>query len=496
MIELNNLVKHNGVIYTPEWIVKIVHDKTLPNDLADIAVCDPACGDGAFLIDVAERICKQAVQSKDQHLHIKSLQKLAGFDTDAQALDYCRDKLDKKVKEFLPDLQIEWDLQIIDGIDQKQWRSRRNAFDYVVGNPPYVRIQHLEEERRKVIRNGEWSSLSGCTDLYILFYEYGLKLLKEGGSLCFITPNSWMKNNAGKSLRDFLGSFDVNYILDFDDYQVFKGVATYTAITKISKAPKSNDAKAEKFKRKRIKTGFRLAEFRDKWICVQDNFRVKFDSSKDKALGDVAKIQVGIQTLADKVFILPVIRHEDGEIVCLVDDEEVPIETGVAKRILKASVMRKGKDKVNRIIIFPYDKSGVLMPEAELKEIYPLAYKWLKKHKSVLLNRDKGKHRQYKWYEYGRSVGVKTGFGRKILTSGMNKKPNFQLCNDADALFYSGYSIKPKPGVEISKLLNELNSPLMEEYIESISKPFQHGWRSYAKSYIQDYPVNYANVTR
>ena len=151
---MNNLVKHNGVIYTPEWIVKIVHDKTLPNNLADIAVCDPACGDGAFLIDVAERICKQAVQSNDQSLYIKSLQNLAGFDTDIQALDYCRDKLDKKTNEFLPDLQIEWDLQIIDGIDQKQWQSRRSAFDYVVGNPPYVRIQHLEEKGARSSRMG------------------------------------------------------------------------------------------------------------------------------------------------------------------------------------------------------------------------------------------------------------------------------------------------------------------------------------------------------
>ena len=493
---MNGLVKQNGIIYTPEWIVNIIHDKTLPENLADIAVCDPACGDGAFLIDVAERICKQAIQSNDQYLYIKSLEKLAGFDIDTHALDYCRDKLDKKVKDFFPDLQIEWNLQIIDGIDQKQWQSWRNTFDYVVGNPPYVRIQHLEEKRRKVIRNGEWSSLSGCTDLYILFYEYGLKLLKEGGSLCFITPNSWMKNNAGKSLRNFLSSFEVNYILDFDNYQVFKGVATYTAIAQISKVPKFNGTNVEKFEHEQIKAGFQLMEFRGKWVCVQDDFSMKFNLSKNKVLGDVAKIQVGIQTLADKVFILPVIRYEDRRVICIRDDKEITIEAGVVKRIVKASVMKEGKDKINRIIIFPYDENGVLMPEFKLKEIYPLAYKWLKKNKSVLLNRDKGKHRQYKWYEYGRGVGIKTGFGQKILTSGMNKKPNFQICNDADTLFYSGYSIRPNSDVEISKLLDELNSPLMEEYIESISKPFQHGWRSYAKSYIQDYPVDYASITR
>ncbi len=493
---MNDLVKQNGIIYTPEWIVKIIHDKTLPKNLANIAVCDPACGDGAFLIDVAERICRQAIRSNDQYLYIKSLKNLTGFDIDKHALDYCRVKLDKKVKDFFPNIQIEWNLRIIDGTNQKQWQSWCNTFDYVVGNPPYVRIQHLEEKRRNIIKNGEWNSLSGCTDLYILFYEYGLNLLKEGGVLCFITPNSWMKNNAGKSLRNFLNSFEVNYILDFDDYQVFKGVATYTAITQISKVPKFNGTNVEKFEHKQIKPGFQLVQFRDKWVCVQDDFSMKFNLSGNKVLGDVAKIQVGIQTLADKVFILPVIRHENGKVICIGDDKEVPIEAGVVKRIVKASVMKKGKDKVDRIIIFPYDEDGVLMPECKLKEIYPLAYRWLKKHKTVLLNRDKGKRAQYKWYEYGRSVGVKTGFGQKILTSGMNKKPNFQICNDTDTLFYSGYSIKPNSDVKISKLLDELNSPLMEEYIDSVSKPFQHGWRSYAKSYIQDYPVDYKSITQ
>ena len=43
-------------------------------------------------------------------------------------------------------------------------------------------------------------------------------------------------------------------------------------------------------------------------------------------------------------------------------------------------------------------------------------------------------------------------------------------------LFYSGYSIKPREGVDIDLLLEELNSKKMDRYIKLVSSPFQHGW--------------------
>ncbi len=491
---LNDIVKQNGVVYTPDWIVKIILDKSIPDEVSSIAVCDPACGDGAFLVEMAERICKQALKADNPDHHFDSLHALTGFDIDSSALDICRTNLDRKISEYFPDLQIHWRLHEVDGLITSQWQSWQKSFDYVVGNPPYIRIQHLEEDRRELIRRGNWGSLGGCTDIYMLFYEYGLKLLKEGGSLCFITPSSWMKNNAGRSLRKFLNSYDIEYILDFDDYQVFNGFTTYTAITKVSKSDK---VKVEKFVNGVKQSDFRLVEYRDKWICIKESLKSSLflNPSHATVLGDVASIQVGIQTLADKVFILPVSCYENGTVVCVSNGEEVPLELESTKRILKASVMRAGTDRINRVIIFPYDEYGALLSEDELEKTYPLTYLWLLNNKPFLLHRDKGRKKQYQWYEYGRSVGVKTGFGRKILTSGMNRRPDFQICEDERALFYSGYSITPEDWVDVSKLLGELNGELMEEYINSVSKPFRQGWRSYAKSYIQDFPIDSSRIS-
>ena len=66
------------------------------------------------------------------------------------------------------------------------------------------------------------------------------------------------------------------------------------------------------------------------------------------------------------------------------------IETAITRPILKASVMKNGRDIKERIIIFPYI-NGKLIAEKHLMESFPLAYKHLSQHKAGLLARDKGR---------------------------------------------------------------------------------------------------------
>lgn len=489
-----DITKSNGVVYTPDWIIEIINNAGLPKDLRDVSICDPACGDGAFLVDVANRICQQGFASQDESPYIRSLEHLTGFDVDTCALRECTVRLNTTVEKYFPEIKIEWNLHNIDGIDQGKHTPWMGKFDCVVSNPPYVRIQHLERERRELIRRGTWKCLSGCTDLYMLFFEYGLNLLKDHGSLCYITPNSWLKSNAGKNLRDFLNNYQIEYLLDFGAHQVFKSVTTYTSITKIQKSVPDKASKVDRFVDGQIESDNNLVSYKDKWFVAKDRPNFLLDSATDTVLGELAKINVGIQCLADRVFILPVVSYEEDFVICKVERDVVSIEKNIVRKIYKASVMRNGKDKVDRIIIYPYDENGRLMPEQDIEKRFPCTYAWLSQNKSILLNRDKGVKKNYQWYEYGRSVGIRSGFGVKILTSSMNIQPNFQLCQDEDSLFYSGYGIKPASWVSSKKLLKELNSDRMEHYIDFVSKPFRHGWRSYAKSFIQYFPLDSSQV--
>ncbi len=170
------------------------------------------------------------------------------------------------------------------------------------------------------------------------------------------------------------------------------------------------------------------------------------------------------------------------------------IEEMAVRRILKASVLKEGKDKVDRVVIYPYNQ-GTLIPEDEFSDRFPRAYQWLLANKIQLLDRDKGTFCESKWYGYGREVGIRSAFGRKILTSGMNPKPNFQICNDPDTLFYSGYCIKPRNGIRLSALQKLLNSPEMDHHIKTFAQPFRGGWYSYAKRYISDFPIEASFAT-
>ena len=102
--------------------------------------------------------------------------------------------------------------------------------------------------------------------------------------------------------------------------------------------------------------------------------------------------------------------------------------------------------------------------------------------------RDKGGGKNYdEFYAFGRNQGLKTSFGKKIITSTMNIAPRFYVVNDEKASFYAGYCITPKNGTDLCELCNALNSDLMKEHISSVSKSYRGGYKSYAKSFLKDF---------
>lgn len=492
--------KKHGVVYTPPHIVDDILDNVLPENrdaLKSVSLCDPSCGDGAFLARFSQRVL--ADLEKPDALSV--LQRMAGYDIDEDAISQCRFFLDQLVHENYPGECVDWNIKRRNAFDREAFVSDQGRFTHVVGNPPYVRVQHLEQEGRNRLA-GQWTVIRGATDLYLIFYELGLDLLKSGGMLGYITPSSWLKSQSGELLRSLLvTSHSVKKLIDFAQYQVFDDVTTYTVITIVQKNGSFHTPTVSKFNGNGFVDSGTVAVDRDQphlpWIASTQHQRRRLENLRLRGpkLCEVADIHVGIQTLADDVFIHTAAKqkkrnsHRGRYVPCLIDDREVELEKWILRDVVKASVMKAGKDQVSRVLIYPYTRKGKLLPEQTIASKAPRTYEWLQENKQRLLNRDKGKFDPHRWYSFGRHVSITSGFGEKILTSGMNILPNFQLWQQPDTTFYSGYCIKSKGQINLGDLLPVLNSEDMDFFIKHSSRPYQGGWMSYAKSFIKDFPI-------
>lgn len=130
----------------------------------------------------------------------------------------------------------------------------RGGFDAVIGNPPYVRQEALGDEVKRALKAG-YAAFDGMADLYVYFYEQGLRLLRPGGRMAYVVTNKWLKAGYAEALRElFTTRAEVEFVADFGhakhffpDADVFPSVITVrkpvpgepaSAVTKVCVIPR------------------------------------------------------------------------------------------------------------------------------------------------------------------------------------------------------------------------------------------------------------------
>ncbi len=496
--------KINGAFFTPKLVADYIVTGTIHN--SNQKICDPSCGCGAFLVSAAsfmhQKFNKPIIDIIEDNLFGVDIAEYSVRRAEILlTLLALYNKEDKK--------KISFNLKTSDSLSTDLVKMYKTKFDIVIGNPPYVKFQDLDNDLRKKL-NTDWKTLNtGNFNLYFAFFELGIKIMKKDGVLAYITPNNYFTSLAAVPLRHYLESNKLIYkILDFNHLKLFEA-QTYTCITFLQWNTK-NYFKYEKInhyatlnKLERIK--FSKIYFKDlnnkKWRLLkeEDQANIKRIENTGEKLGNIVDIRVGIATCKDSVYFIDGKTLEGGFYIKEYKGKKYKIEKEVTKIIAKIPdfKLQNELDSNPRRIIFPYKKNGGkvdIIEEEQFKKSFPNCYKYLLIAKSELATRDKGNIEYPVWYAYSRTQGLNF-VGEKLLTPTFSAEPRFLLEKDSNALFCNGYAIylmnqqdlftKQNQYINLNILKKILNSSVMDYYVKSTSVSIEGGYPCYQKNFIE-----------
>uniref|UniRef100_UPI0026DCC8F7 type IIG restriction enzyme/methyltransferase n=1 Tax=uncultured Butyricimonas sp. TaxID=1268785 RepID=UPI0026DCC8F7 len=111
------------------------------------------------------------------------------------------------------------------------------GFDLIIGNPPYIQLQKMGKEA-DTLELMNYQTYVRTGDIYCLFYELGIDILKPDGQLSFITSNKWMRAGYGEAMRRyFVEHTNPTCLIDFSGYKVFDSATVDVNIMMAQKAP-------------------------------------------------------------------------------------------------------------------------------------------------------------------------------------------------------------------------------------------------------------------
>lgn len=284
--------------------------------------------------------------------------------------------------------------------------ERQNyCFDFVVGNPPYVRQELippplLSEYRRR------YQTMYDRADIYIPFIERSLSLLGQGGNLGFICADRWMKNRYGGPLRELIArGFHLKAYIDMVGTNAFHSeVSAYPAITVIAKTEAGATRIAHRPKIEKKALSSVAAEIRSDSLAKDSSVRemtgvvngsepwllessdqmslIRRVESQFPALEQAGcKVGIGVATGADKAFI------GDFESLDVEPDRKLPM---VATRdIQSGEVIWRGQGVIN-----PFAEDGSLV---DLQD-YPKLAHYLEERKAVIAKRHCAQKAPANWY--------------------------------------------------------------------------------------------------
>jgi len=125
------------------------------------------------------------------------------------------------------------------------------GFDIVIANPPYIRHE-LIGALKPLLKQQNYRSFDSTADLFVYFFEQGLRLLRPHGILTFITSNKFFLAAYAENLRSLLQESKVKQVINFGEAEIFEDVGVDSSITILENFKRniSEDVKSLLWKKK------------------------------------------------------------------------------------------------------------------------------------------------------------------------------------------------------------------------------------------------------
>ena len=460
-------IKYSGQVFTPDYLVKIILDEAGyfgPSILKKHCI-ENSCGDGAFLIEIIKRYSSEYYKI---HHSFEGIQHdistfIHGIELDPVAYRCCIDNLNALCDELGFHVS-QFDISNEDTLMTSRFTGK---MDFVVGNPPYVRVHNLNDSY-STVKSFSFAS-EGLTDLYLVFFEIGFNMLKKGGKLCYITPSSWLNSLAGSKLREHIRqNLDLKSLIDLGHFQAFKAT-TYTLVSLFTKGERFESFAYHTFDEKTLHKSFvdnlsiQEIDINNYFFLADHNTLATLKPLFTTPVKKYVSVKNGFATLADKIFIRDTFPFSEFLIP-----------------VIKASTGKWYQ------AFFPYTIQGKPLSKEQIFSIESVA-DYLNRNKTDLL-KDADEITRPDWYLFGRTQALKDVAFDKLSINTLIKDTQSIKINSVPkgCGIYSGLYIL-SDDVDFKIIESILLSSQFIDYIASLKKYKSGGYYTFNSKDLETY---------
>jgi adenine-specific DNA-methyltransferase len=391
----------------------------------------------------------------------------------------------------------------------------RDGFDIVIGNPPYIQLQKAYDAKRKyadLYINEGYATFDRRGDIYCLFYERGVELLRPNGILAYITSNKWMRAGYGEKLRDYFAKHTNPLLLIDLGPGVFESATVDTNILLLQCAPNQHRLHAFTYtdRAQNLRDAARAHSrpmpplAKDAWFIGGDaEHRLK---EKIERIGKPLRewdvnIYYGIKTGLNEAFIIDTATRQRILDACK-DAAERQRTEAIIKPILRGRDIKRYTYEWKGLWVifipwhFPLHEDTTIQgasekAEKEFRRLYPSVYGHLQQYKYQLMTRNKDETGiRYEWYALQRCAATYYAeFEKeKVVYSEIVREPQFHYDTEKFFVEATAFLMTGSQTKYLCALLNSSPVAFFFKRYYAGGGLGEEGYR-YKKAFLENLPI-------